>query len=293
MRKRCKRNMLKENNTISEVEAANGTGIQIKDNDHANEELQDVSHETQDVSGNLNFAEESVDVARAQSLIQRRCKQARKSHKLYLSGSPGSSLFRLSLRSIPGEVFQTFKMFASRMPRRDRGILAKARETKKDPAKTGLQELWACHNEISEVPPEIKLLRHLHVLALTNNKLEYLAEDICALQYLERLLLGRNLINSIPKQIVDLQNLRELRLNNNRLQLFPVGITLLPRLQQLSLSHNAIKVVPPELRRLVRLIDLDLDNNRIESMSLASEKSLLSLDGHLRFLGLANNYFVS
>jgi hypothetical protein len=145
---------------------------------------------------------------------------------------------------------------------------------------------------LSELPPEIGLLKALKTLDLTNNNLASLPAEIGQLSELSDLNLSHNSIRVLPPEIWNLKKLNSLQFSNNQIGTLPSGIgglTLLIRLRwngnnvaslpaelgnlkalrTLSLSKNKLFGLPVELAELTKLVFLDLEDNNINEFPSA------------------------
>lgn len=79
-------------------------------------------------------------------------------------------------------------------------------------------------NKITEIPSEIKKLKKLKRLNLSNNQIFEIREDLC-----------------------ELQNLTHLDLSNNKIKYLPSNVANLPNLENLNLEGNPFDLLPPEI----------------------------------------------
>lgn len=75
-------------------------------------------------------------------------------------------------------------------------------------------------------------------LILTDNKIEYLPEDVGRLARLQKLALAGNRLTALPDSLVNCQKLELVRLSANQLKAFPDVLLHLPRLAWLAFSGN-------------------------------------------------------
>lgn len=120
--------------------------------------------------------------------------------------------------------------------------------------------------QLTFIPPEIRLMTRLTNLYLFNNLLTSLPSTIGMLAYLSVLQLDNNKLTYLPPEIGCLTNLRELFLDNNLLQNLPDEIGNLTSIRLLSLYGNRMRMVPPILGKMIiarRDIQLSIGGNYI------------------------------
>lgn len=86
---------------------------------------------------------------------------------------------------------------------------------------------------------------------------------------LKKLNLSNNKLQYLPEQLVKLQALMTLNLDNNNLTVLPSGVGNLRCLRNLSVARNKITQVPGSMKRL-HLDYLDLSNNSFKPISVAA-----------------------
>jgi internalin A len=114
---------------------------------------------------------------------------------------------------------------------------------------------------LTKLPIEITKAKHLKVLYLSDNYLEYLPDFIGSLEMLRELDLRNNEIRQLPNEISKLTQLTNLDLRRNQLETVPFGITELASLKVLDLRNNRIQELPLEIIKLINLRRLDLRRN--------------------------------
>jgi internalin A len=160
---------------------------------------------------------------------------------------------------------------------------------------------------LSQIPPELRLLSNLQVLTLDNNQLTQLPAWIGQLSNLRTLYLYNNQLMQVPPELGQLSNLQTLSLQNNQLTQLPAWIGELSNLHMLSLSGNQLTQLPPELGQLSNLRQLYLSGNQLKDVPAwigqLTNLYMLALDGiqltqlptwigqlsNLQFLTLSNN----
>ena len=129
-----------------------------------------------------------------------------------------------------------------------------------------LQRLWANHNLLSSLPPNLPRLRHLQELLLHQNKFTEFPLVVCSLSCLQMLWLSFNQIPCIPDDISNLSSLRRLHLDHNQLTELPDALCDLPHLQVLYLNHNSLTRVSEFIGKLTSLRHLLLQHNLIGTL---------------------------
>ncbi|NAS13776.1 leucine-rich repeat domain-containing protein [Poritiphilus flavus] len=119
---------------------------------------------------------------------------------------------------------------------------------------------------ITLLPEEIRGLKYLEKLILTDNQLTVLPDAIGELNNLTILNLHRNKIVEIPSTIGQLEKLVELRLTSNRLENVPEDLWRIPSLEYLDLSYNRIQEMPSVLGELSKLKELHLSQNNFKAL---------------------------
>ena len=117
-----------------------------------------------------------------------------------------------------------------------------------------LTHLHVAKNQLTRVPEEIKHMKNLEELDLTDNKfITVIPEGIGKLVRLKYLGLSGNRIERLPASIGKLTNLQVLRLSCNQLQFLPEEICGLKELMTLSLGQNKLIYLPLNFDRLTSL----------------------------------------
>ena len=130
----------------------------------------------------------------------------------------------------------------------------------------GLLTLIVSENGLTSLPKEIGKLKNLRVLECEGNKLEALPEELSKLQNLEILRLGRNQIKDLSA-LKKMNNLVTLVVDNNRLRTlddFDLGSK--SRLITLSANNNEIVDAPSDIGKCTLLTEILLNKNNIEEL---------------------------
>ncbi|WP_264935753.1 COR domain-containing protein [Streptomyces sp. A012304] len=128
---------------------------------------------------------------------------------------------------------------------------------------------------LTELPPQLRELRHLRRLNLTANLLSELPDWIGELTELEALDLDENSVIRLPDSLSGLSRLEILFLAGNGLTEVPAAVRALPRLHELNLRENRLTTLPDWIEELTELVTLNLDRNAI----LRLPESFGRLDG--------------
>mmetsp|Transcript_16832 Transcript_16832/g.23424 ORF Transcript_16832/g.23424 Transcript_16832/m.23424 type:complete len:357 (+) Transcript_16832:92-1162(+) len=126
-----------------------------------------------------------------------------------------------------------------------------------------LKSLDLSENKIQFLPNEITKLKKLTKLYLDRNEISDLPTQFANLKYLETLTLSNNKLTEVPEAILSLVNLKILDLGSNRIQSMDQIPVRLPLLEVLRLENNQLKTVPPSISRLSSLETLSLSNNQL------------------------------
>ncbi|ATZ80668.1 leucine rich repeat protein [Bodo saltans virus] len=102
-----------------------------------------------------------------------------------------------------------------------------------------------CHNNLFEIPKEIKYLINLEYFFCDNNNL-----------------------SEIPREICNLINLRYFRCYSNKIQKIPNEIGQLVNLEFFGCGKNKIKHIPPEIMNCVSLRKFDCTTNEIKQLPI-------------------------
>jgi len=103
-------------------------------------------------------------------------------------------------------------------------------------------------------------------LALENQHLISIPEEVYSLINLTNLYLKDNNINTLPDSFANLVNLRHLNLYGNKFSEFPEIIIKLPILQVLDIKSNFIKEIPPSIGNLKTLTYLGIGSNLLTTL---------------------------
>lgn len=129
-----------------------------------------------------------------------------------------------------------------------------------------LEEFIIEDNSLENIPVQTYQLTHLKKVNFAKNKIKYVSPDIKNLKLLQILILTNNMIPDFP-DVSDLSNLEELDLSNNQLIKLPPGIANLPKLSILRVSHNDIDDSTTDaLQHVQNLVSLDLSNNKMTKL---------------------------
>jgi len=143
------------------------------------------------------------------------------------------------------------------------------------------QELCMSKLGLLSVPKQLLGLRTLRSLNLRANRLSMVPTELCErLVDLEFLNLSENRIQYLPENISSLARLRTFRLQSNELTELPDGIGRLPLLTELRLEHNHLERLPGAIGKLSTVKTLTLSYNQLTElpMSMAGMRCLESLD---------------
>ena len=106
---------------------------------------------------------------------------------------------------------------------------------------------------MKNLPPEIKELKNLTILDISDNQLTSLPPEITELKNLTELYIFDNQLTSLPPEITELKNLTTLDISDNQLTSLPPEISELKNLTELYISGNQLTSLPPEI------LELDLE----------------------------------
>ena len=129
-----------------------------------------------------------------------------------------------------------------------------------------LERLWASHNLLSSLPPNLSRLKNLRELLLHQNQFSEFPSVVCRLPNLQLLWLSSNQIARIPEDISRLTSLRRLHLDHNLLSELPDSLCHMTQLEVLYLNHNSLKNVCGDIGRLTALRRLFLQHNQITDL---------------------------
>ncbi|XP_063072924.1 volume-regulated anion channel subunit LRRC8C-like [Engraulis encrasicolus] len=153
-----------------------------------------------------------------------------------------------------------------------------------------LQKLDLRDNKLNSVHEIVSFqnLPRFTCLKLWHNNIAQIPEDIRKLASLESLYFSHNRITSLPIQLFQCSRLSYLDLSHNKVSVVPPEIRQLQgSLQYLSLAYNQLQELPDELFALRKLCTLKLSNNMLSTLS--PRVSNLTL---LKCLELKGNHFL-
>ncbi|MFH8799942.1 COR domain-containing protein [Streptomyces sp. NPDC017936] len=116
---------------------------------------------------------------------------------------------------------------------------------------------------LTELPPAVRELRHLHRLALGRNHFSELPKWLGELAGLQEIHLENNHITELPDSLSGLPRLSLLSLGSNGLTEIPAVVRTLPHLGELGLQGNDITELPDWIGELTALRELNLDRNAV------------------------------
>lgn len=134
------------------------------------------------------------------------------------------------------------------------------------------------------LPEEMKDVKEVNVLVLTNNCIKTLPGWIGNYEKLTYLKLNSNLLEELPREIVMLKCLQVLYINHNKLRVFPREILELGQLSSLSVGGNCLEKLPSDIERLENLEFLEIYGNALTELP----RSIGSLK-HLTYLSALSN----
>lgn len=135
-----------------------------------------------------------------------------------------------------------------------------------------LTNLWATHNCINNMSPQISRLTNLEHINLNYNRLEELPIS-AGFGFLKELGLQNNLLKKLP-DLSYCSRLEVLHLNHNNLCNLTdeKGNIILPvSLISLSVSNNKITSLPKDITQLSRLMFIDISYNPLNELSIDGE----------------------
>ncbi len=135
-------------------------------------------------------------------------------------------------------------------------------------AKDDVTSLDLEYKNIMMIPSEIKKLKNLQWLGLSNNQLTILPHEIEELKNLTGISFQYNQLTTFPLSITNLISLRELRLSTNFITELPKEIGKLRNLRELSIRNNKLTELPKEIGNLTNLICLRLADNKLTRLPL-------------------------
>ncbi len=149
---------------------------------------------------------------------------------------------------------------------------------------TSLNILIAKKCKISSIPKNIKNLKELLILDLSENLIDSIPDEIITLPNIISLILKGNKIKSVPSDISELINLLKLDISFNKLTVLESEIWKLNNLKYLNVGNNEISDINIPATGNMLLSYLNLEHNRIEHVN----ESILNLK-ELQYLFLNNN----
>jgi Leucine-rich repeat (LRR) protein len=125
-----------------------------------------------------------------------------------------------------------------------------------------LKELSLQHNELT-LRDKLKLHPHLEKLALQNNRIEHVPEQIMRFPNLTRLSLNHNRITGVAPEISNLKKLKHLSFYNNLLTSIPAGVYELRSLNIIDLYFNQIEEIDDRIGNWDSLQVLFVSHNKL------------------------------
>jgi Leucine-rich repeat (LRR) protein len=98
-----------------------------------------------------------------------------------------------------------------------------------------LQWLDLSKNRLTEIPPQLGLLKNLKKLILNKNKIEVLPAEIGQLEDLRELIISQNELESLPTEIGDLKKLRYIDMWSNNITRLPSEMAEMYALEEVDL----------------------------------------------------------
>ncbi|KAF5306360.1 hypothetical protein FQR65_LT07384 [Abscondita terminalis] len=194
------------------------------------------------------------------------------------------------LNIIQGDVFQ--KIIHTKKLNISRNQLTEIAEAALENARD-LQTIDASNNFLVKLPDSIYGMKHLRVLDLANNRLQYVnPSTLNSLSSLLELRMSQNLAQEMKTGAFDnLPLLRILYLDNNELETIENhAINSLPSLKIVKLNKNRLKDIPDfAFHNLPTLQIMELQENRLQTIA----GNAFSAVHHLLMLNLSNNHFTN
>jgi len=105
-----------------------------------------------------------------------------------------------------------------------------------------LQEIYLANNKIGpSLPGEMKVMKNLRILSLSNNKISSLPEEMGCLSQLEEVWIVKNVLTSLPESVGGWTNVVEIILMENKgLKKLPGGMSKLTNLRYLNLDKTKV-----------------------------------------------------
>lgn len=134
-------------------------------------------------------------------------------------------------------------------------------------------------NKIVVIPNEIYKLRNLKTLLLSGNRIVSIPPELGMLGHLLTLELDNNMITTLHPDICNIRSLQELTLFYNKLKELPSNIGKLGNLTKLIIEKNELTALPTDIGRLESLQTLHAGDNQIEKLpdTFGEMKSLTML----------------
>lgn len=127
-----------------------------------------------------------------------------------------------------------------------------------------LHDIKYVSNEAWKLPLSISRAANLHILDVSNNRLEQLEHaELDRLKLLTSLKLANNRLTRLPDHFGNFHMLRVLNISSNFLEEFPAFLCRLRSLVDLDMSFNAISELPESIGDLENLERLSITNNRL------------------------------
>jgi len=149
-----------------------------------------------------------------------------------------------------------------------------------------LKETWLSFSnnyEIEYVPDEIDAMQNITRFWLQNVGLKSLPDTLCNITTIDELSVDRNELTSLPSCLGNLRKLAYLDVEDNKLTELPKSIERLKRLVMLRANNNNLIHLPSNIGKLKKLDRLFLANNPItelpESLQECSSLEVLDLRG--------------
>ncbi|XP_056595687.1 leucine-rich repeat-containing protein 10 [Triplophysa dalaica] len=175
------------------------------------------------------------------------------------------NVVRGAVAFIPSERCQRYLVGDLKEMPLDRTLDLSSRQLRRLPIRASafseLVKLYLSDNHLTNLPPELRNLQKLQLLALDFNCFEELPLVVCNLMQLNILYLGNNQLYALPKQIRQLTELKTLWLETNCFTKFPQVVCDLPNIKTLHLGYNQLRSLPGELGRLEELRSIWLAGN--------------------------------
>ncbi|XP_051545385.1 leucine-rich repeat-containing protein 10-like [Myxocyprinus asiaticus] len=177
------------------------------------------------------------------------------------------NVVRGAVAFVPSERCQRFLVGDLKEMPLDRTLDLSSRQLRRLPIRASafneLVKLYLSDNHLSSLPPELRNLQKLQLLALDFNCFEELPLVVCSLLQLNILYLGNNRLYGLPRELCKLTELKTLWLETNSFTKFPRVVCELPNIKTLHLGYNQLRSLPSELSRLEELRSIWLAGNML------------------------------